>query len=247
LDGSFLTGLALVRAKRQPAYACVNVSQSGLEDHDAADLSAGRSVFLPWARPKPEQAAAYTNAMRLYTAEQWRTAPAERYIPAVKSLSDVAVLVASRHPDGLAGLAEWFRAAGALVALGDDLDTVLARVLANPVGCGGLIVQIDGFGEIEDIVDQLMSFRRKAPAVPLILISAGFRQDRLGAERLALCDVSLRDPVGLGKMPAVLEQALQNNLMWQERLLSLSAPRADAPRKVIPRRVRPARASASLA
>jgi hypothetical protein len=202
---------------------------------------------LPWARPKPSASAGYTNARPVYTAEKWRSAAPERYTPAVKSLSDVAVVVASRHPEGLAGLAEWFRAAGASVALGNDLDTVLARVMANPSACGGLVVQIDGFGEIEDVVDQLMVFRRNAPAVPLILISSGFRQDRLGAERLALCDVSLRDPVGLGHLHSVLEQAFQNNILWQERLLSLSATRADAPRKVIPRRVKPARASASLA
>ena len=92
----------------------------------------------------------------------------------------------------------------------------------------------------------MMAFRRNAPSVPLILISTGFRQDRLGAERLALCDVSLRDPVNLGQVQAAVDQAFQNNLLWQERLQSLCATRADAARKIIPRRVKPLRAPVHL-
>ena len=214
-------------------YRRLDVNRSGLADRDAADLSAGRAVFLPWSRPAtvlPPVAKA-AEAGKRHAAGQ---------------MAGLQVLLVARQAEGLAGLADRFRLAGARVALGADLGALLARIVANPKLCGCLVVQIDGFGEIEDIVDQVMAFRRNAPAVPLILISTGFRQDRLGAERLALCDVSLRDPVNLGQVQAAVDQAFQNNLLWQERLQSLSATRADVARKITPRRVKPARASAHL-
>jgi hypothetical protein len=225
MDGSFVGDADHAAPKVALFYRRLDVNRSGLADRDAADLSAGRSVFLPWGRP---------------------AVPPRPVAKIVAPIGGLQVLVAARQVDGLAGLVARFRTTGARVAMGADLAVMLARIVGSPKTCGCLVVQIDGFGEIEDIVDQVMAFRRNAPTVPLILISTGFRQDRLGAERLALCDVSLRDPVNLGQVQAAVEQALQNNLLWQERLHSLCVFRTDAPRKITPRRVKPVPASVRL-
>lgn len=233
MDGSFLVDAGDAAPKVSLFYRRLDLNRSGLASRDAADLSAGRAVFLPWARP------ATTLRPVAKAAEADRPQSAGQ-------IAGLQVLVAARQVEGLSGLLDRFRLAGARVAMGAELGAMLARIVANPNMCGCLVVQIDGFGEIEDIVDQVMAFRRNAPGVPLILISTGFRQDRLGAERLALCDVSLRDPVNLGQVQAAVDQALQNNLLWQERLQSLCATRADVARKIIPRRVKPARVPVRL-
>lgn len=127
----------------------------------------------------------------------------------------------------------WFRAEGASVGFDQDLPHTLVELQLHPACWSALIVHADGFGDLEDVVDMLLAFRHAVPTLPLILISASFSRDTLGAERLALCDVSLRNPVGLGLMKSVLDQAIRHNHTWQQFLAALTPP---AP-TVTPRRV----------
>jgi hypothetical protein len=191
----------------------------GLDDDEAADLSAGRSVFLPRAKPK--------------SAATPPVSPAGQ--DALTSLTDFSVFVASCQSARLAGLMGWFRAEGASVGFDQDLPRALAELRLHPASWSALIVHLDGFGDLEDLVDMLLAFRRAVPTLPLILISASFGRDTLGAERLAICDVSLRDPVGLGRMKSVLDQAIRHNHAWQQRLAALTPPAPNGPDPVTAR------------
>lgn len=57
-----------------------------------------------------------------------------------------------------------------------------------------LVVNADAFDLVE-IVDALISFRRRSPDLSVIILSAAFGGDEFQGERRAICDVSLRLPL----------------------------------------------------
>lgn len=205
-----------------PHYDRIELASAGLAPNAAADMSAGRAVFLPWAKPRRR------TSLFGAGAEGACAAPAQTQTePRFGPLPERAVFVASGRSAGVPGLLGWLRGEGASVGFDSDLGRALATVAAHPADWAALVVQADGFGDIEDLVDMLLAFRCAHPSVPVILISSTFGRDTLGTERLALCDVSLRHPVSLGRIGAVLDQAVVQNLAWQRRLKAL-APRAPA-------------------
>lgn len=236
-DGSFAAWASSVPPRATLKYGHVLVSRSGLDDLAAADLSAGRPVFLPWAKPKFSAIKSASGLDRHGSC----TSATEAGEGHLASLSDFSVFVASCQSASLTGLMGWFRAEGASLGFDQNLPRALSEVAGNPALWSALIVHADGFGDLEDLVDMLLAFRRAVPALPLILISAGFGRDNLGSERLALCDVSLRDPVGLGRMKSVLDQAIQHNRIWQQRLATLAETAPQPARTAIPRTITPRR------
>lgn len=85
-----------------------------------------------------------------------------------------------------------------------------------------LIVQIDYFCGIWEVFDELRRIRNTLPELPVVLVSYDFAQDDFRCERLALCDASLRAPVGLASLEFGLTEAANvNNPAWQTRLRDL--------------------------
>lgn len=82
-----------------------------------------------------------------------------------------------------------------------------------------LIVQIDYFGGIWEVFDELRRIRNTLSELPVILVSYDFAQDDFRCERLALCDASLRAPVSLASLEFGLTEAANvNNPAWQARM-----------------------------
>ena len=198
-------------------YGRIDVSRSGLDDFDAADLSAGRSVFLPWA--KPGSGAAQPLSPATPGAAQDRLPP----------LAGVSLLVVSRRSASLADQMDRLRAEGARLGLDHDLPHALTVLRLHPARWSALIVHADGFGDLGDLAETLLAFRLAVPTLPLILISASFGRNALGPMPLALCDVTLHQPVGPDRMKSVLDQAIQHNHTWRQRLAALT-PALSPPR-----------------
>lgn len=70
-----------------------------------------------------------------------------------------------------------------------------------------LVVNVDAF-DLGDIVDTLIAFRRNAPEVSVIILSAAFGGDEFQGERKAICDISLRLPLSFRRV----QRAFGNNI-----------------------------------
>jgi hypothetical protein len=191
-------------------YGQIDVSRSGLDDFDAADLSAGRSVFLPWAKPGSRTAQPLPPVA---------PAAAQGRLP---SLTGVSVLVVSCKSASLADQMDRLRSQGARLGLDHDLPHALTDLRLHPARWSALIVHADGFGELDDLEETLLAFRHAVPTLPLILVSASFGRDAPGPMPLGLCDVRLHQPVGPDRMKSVLDQAIQHNHTWRQRRAALT-------------------------
>lgn len=98
----------------------------------------------------------------------------------------------------------------------------LARITKADYGgriISHLIVDIDYFGGIICVIDELMRIRNTYPKIVVVLVSDDFTHDDFNCERLAICDVSLRFPFNLAALEFGLTEATNiNNPIWQERL-----------------------------
>ncbi|OYX39788.1 MAG: hypothetical protein B7Y91_00635 [Rhodobacterales bacterium 32-64-14] len=81
-----------------------------------------------------------------------------------------------------------------------------------------LIVDLDQMGGIHNAVDDLRRIREQWPEIVVVLISSDFAADDYSCDRLAVCDVSLRRPVGMASLEFGLMEASEvNNPVWQAR------------------------------
>ena len=78
--------------------------------------------------------------------------------------------------------------------------------------CGGVVVNLDAFSDLDDALDCLIDFRIKSPGTIVILVSYFVGSDDFGAERQILCDVTLRAPVSVSRLEIALRQGLANAL-----------------------------------
>jgi len=63
-----------------------------------------------------------------------------------------------------------------------------------------LVINMDAFPSVDDGVDALMDFRVTRPQTAVVLVSHAVLADDLGAERRAICDVTLRAPVSADRL-----------------------------------------------
>jgi hypothetical protein len=106
--------------------------------------------------------------------------------------------------------------------LSRDLASGLAQVRRGSAAWTHLVIDIDGLGELEDILATLHRFRLDRCDVPVILLSAGFGVDDFGTHRLSITDVSLRVPTAARRFKSALIEARHNNRTWQHRCRSLA-------------------------
>lgn len=86
-------------------------------------------------------------------------------------------------------------------------------LIAGPAHCGdfdAVIVNFDGFADVDEGVEALLDFRRACPWVTVLLVSARVAADDPGAERRAICDATLRSPFTGPRLAAALRTAIEN-------------------------------------
>lgn len=178
--------------------------QSGLRAQRPALLE--RLIGLVTGRPDPRTSAA--------------PSPAETSAPPCPVFVErLPILYAAADADMASPVAAWLLSAGYRVIPAEGFGLALGEVLARRSAFGMLVVDIDGFGGPELVVERLMELRRRAPSLPVIVISTEVQFHDFTAERLAVCDITLRAPVSAAALDLALAEASVNNLLWQARQL----------------------------
>ena len=80
-----------------------------------------------------------------------------------------------------------------------------------------LFVNLDDFGGIEQVIDDLIPFRARWPGVKVILISSGFGADSGSSHRMYIADFSLKAPISEMRVHDAIHAALANNRLWIRR------------------------------
>lgn len=116
---------------------------------------------------------------------------------------------------------DWIEAQQVTVLAVPSLALIRSPVLAGR-RISHLVVDIDYFGGVWEIFDDLRRIRTTLPEVAVVLVSHDFSQDDFRCERLAICDASLRAPYSLASLEFGLTEAGNvNNPIWQRRLREL--------------------------
>ncbi|WP_188526182.1 hypothetical protein [Sinisalibacter lacisalsi] len=130
---------------------------------------------------------------------------------------DAPALMVSRKVDSVAPALDWFRAQGVKCYHLDHFADALAVALESPRAWSYLIVDIDDFGGVDGIIDEMMQLRLAVPGLPVILLSSGFAVNDFGSDRLYVADASLRLPLSFRALELAAEDAPRNNREWRAR------------------------------
>jgi len=125
------------------------------------------------------------------------------------------VLYAAADAGAASPVGAWLHAAGYRCVPVEGFGLAIGELMAHRAAFAMLIVDIDGFGGPASVVDRLGDLRRRHPSLPVIVISGEVRFNDFTAERLAICDVTLRAPVSAPALEVALAEAAVNNLLWQ--------------------------------
>lgn len=89
----------------------------------------------------------------------------------------------------------------------------LIDVDAAARGITFLLADIDALGELEDAVEELISFQERCPEIVVLIISAFVIKDDLEANRSMICSATLRTPLSIGRLINGMNAAKQNHLL----------------------------------
>jgi hypothetical protein len=133
-------------------------------------------------------------------------------------LEDAPAAVISSNPGALLSYRSWFKAALNMdTHCRPDIEAALDRLRTHPRAWSILIIEIDGLGGITAVIDQLMDLRKRVPEIPVIVVTSEIQSSDYSTERLAICDVTLREPVWHALLEIGLGEAIVNNMVWRVR------------------------------
>lgn len=96
-------------------------------------------------------------------------------------------------------------------------DICFSNDLARLQHSNVLLVDIDSLGGILGSIDQLLCLRTQNRPRITILLSAEFSRDDFDANRLWVCDASLRLPFSFARLEQAFVEADNNNMVWQDQ------------------------------
>lgn len=91
-----------------------------------------------------------------------------------------------------------------------DIDALLAAVVDRPEDWDCIIADLDGAGDMEAAVDEMLIFRDSCPDIPVLLLSSEVSRDDFSRTRRAIGDATLRKPVFRYGLLRGLSAALKN-------------------------------------
>ncbi|WP_147335685.1 hypothetical protein [Pseudotabrizicola alkalilacus] len=143
----------------------------------------------------------------------------------LESLEARPVLILSRS-DAMVQVSEWIVDAGFWVAHSQSIQKELESLRPDMPKWSVILIAIDDFGGITDVIEDLLQLRRAQPGLPVILLSSEVQGDDFSSVRKHVCDATLRLPVSLPRLNLALCESLVNNLEWvdfSEKFQSRSA------------------------
>ncbi len=126
------------------------------------------------------------------------------------------VLLVDPH-DRQTRLKHWLTENAVDLNAADSLRQANLSISTSNQPIGLVIVDLESCGGIASVASDLITFRLRHRATPVILISDESAVDDFSTERLAITDVTLRGPVSLSRLDLALAEAQINNQVWQDR------------------------------
>lgn len=130
---------------------------------------------------------------------------------------DLPLLIICANPLCGRRLVRHFASRGGGAHLATDVEEAFGALKKRPGDWSLVILDLDSFGGILELSDDLMDFRVEAPEMPVLLLSSGFFQDDLTKERLPMCDASIRSPALSLSIFKGVKAAIENNKSWRYR------------------------------
>lgn len=97
------------------------------------------------------------------------------------------------------------------VHLVSDSDTLFDCVSAKPSDWQLLMVDLDGYDDSDEAIDDLLAFRAESPETVVILLSSDVGRDDLSLERIAVADATIRKPISRSRLLNGIEAARDNS------------------------------------
>lgn len=127
----------------------------------------------------------------------------------VKDIAEDNVTICTQARRSLSELISMMQAECAVIDVLPAIDSLATE--------GYVFVDVDSFGLIDTVISDLVDLRIRKPQLRVILLSRTFGRDDFTAERLAICDCSLRLPVSLVRLELAFIAADDSNAIWQSR------------------------------
>lgn len=138
----------------------------------------------------------------------------------MESYSEEHCVVLSRSKIIRNVVAEMLEGEGVCSLVSDSFGDIPYFIVAEGVP-QHLFVDIDGFGGIAVIYDQLRKIRETLPSTSIVLLSSDFETDDFGTHRIMLADVSVRLPLTYSNLQLALIQGPFNNEVWNRRRMEI--------------------------
>lgn len=128
----------------------------------------------------------------------------------------VVCVGSTSHCSRMSDLAQMLLDQNTSVDIVNDLDAI--RI--SPSGWGLMIVDLDHVmcrHDMEDVVGELMQFRKDCPWIAIILLSSLFLKDDAGITRLSIADYCLRSSVSNSRILNIFDDVWGNHNDWVAR------------------------------
>lgn len=126
-------------------------------------------------------------------------------------------LICAASTVALGDLTGWFRASGVPVNICNNTNDLEYHVEATDLLPSLIVLEVEGIGGFEKVLDPLLALRVNYPEIPVILISSEFTSNDFSSSRLYIADICLRHPLSLFQIEDALDVAFSNNKKWRKR------------------------------
>lgn len=134
-----------------------------------------------------------------------------------RAFPKVIALVSEPADARLAHISEWVGEIGGSLAIA-EASAIHLRSMPEILGRFDFcIVDADLLGDAEDTIDYCFRLRAIAPEMPILLLSSEVRGHDLTAERMAICDATLRMPVARLPFFEGVDAAVRNSVFRLQR------------------------------
>lgn len=147
-----------------------------------------------------------------------------RLVPRAPRAAATRVLLVGRGDDADNAVQGWIARLGATSARIGEKHLPYEWLDQYAASFDIALVDADHLGDAGDMIDFGQRLRRHAPGLPVIMATSRAASDDLTAERMAICDATLKKPLTTQRLERAAAHAAQNHARWLETLEPLRPP-----------------------